>query len=179
MKNAIIVVLILLMCGCASHGPVFKQKVDKMEVSIPFESFSILVSDIRDNVSDKDIFLNPITFGGEQDSISPPAPDNLESEFSSIINDTKIDGDRVLKFEVEIEEGIQTFHFNGFHEVEYVEVKLKIKVFDTETDELIGQTISKSWGEKKTFDATYKRINRMYLTAFRQAFKSGLIELKI
>ncbi len=179
MKNGIIVVIILLLYGCASHGPVFKEKVDKMEVTIPFESFSITVSDMRDNVSDKGIFLNPITFGGEQDSVSPPAPDNLESEFRSIINGAKIKGDREVKFEVEIKKGIQTFHFNGFHEVEYVEVILEIKAFDNETDELIGQTISKSWGEKKTFDATYKRLNRMYVTAFRQAFKSGLKELKI
>ena len=150
-----------------------------MEVNIPFESFSIDISDMRDNVSDKDIFLNPITFGGEKDSIAPPAPDNLETELSSIVDGAKINGNRVIKFQVEIQKAIQTFHFNGFHEVEYVEVILKIKAFDNETDELIDETISKSWGEKKTFDATYKRINRMYLTAYRQAFKSGLKELKI
>jgi hypothetical protein len=179
MKNGIIGLLTILMCSCVSHGPVFKSKVDKIDVTIPLESFSISVTDLRDNVSDKDIFLNPITFGGEQDSVSPPAPDNLESEFNSIINEAKIAGDRSIKFEVEIKKGVQTFHFNGFHEVEYVEVILNIKALDDQTDELIGQTTSKSWGEKKTFDATYKRINRMYLTAFRQAFKTGLNELKI
>ncbi|UKM65388.1 hypothetical protein GSB9_01954 [Flavobacteriaceae bacterium GSB9] len=178
MKNGIIVFLILLLCGCASHGPVFREKVNKMEVTIPFESFSISVSDLRDYVSDNDIFLNPITFGGEQDFVSPPVPDNLESELKSIINEAKIKGDRSIKFEVEIKKGVQTFHFNGFHEVEYVEVILNIKALDNETEELIGQTTSKSWGKKKTFDATYKRINRMYLTAFRHAFKSGLKELK-
>jgi hypothetical protein len=179
MKNAIPILITIFLFSCASHGPVFKVKVDKIDVTIPLKSFSISVSDHRDNVSDNDIFLNPITYGGEQDSVSPPAPDNLESELNSIINEAKITGDRNIKLEVEIKKGVQTFHFNGFREVEYVEVVLNIKAIDNETDELIGQTTSKSWGEKKTFDATYKRINRMYLTAFKQAFKSGVKELRL
>jgi hypothetical protein len=178
MKNGIIAALILFLYGCASHGPVFEEKVNKMELTIPFESFSISVSDMRDHVSDSEIFLNPITYGGEHDSVSPPAPDNLEPEFISIINAAKMRGNRKLLFEVEIIKAIQSFHFNGFREVEYVEVILNIKAIDSETNQLIGQKTSKSWGEKKSFDATYKRINRMYLTAFKQAFKSGLKEIK-
>lgn len=179
MKNGILIILSFLIIGCASHGPVFKEKVDKMKITIPLESYSLVLSDARDKVSDRDIILNPITFGGEQDSVSAPAPENLETEFRSIINQSKIKGERDVKFHVEIVKGIQTFHSSRLHEFEYVEVILKISAFDASTNQLIDQTSSKSWGEKKSFNATYKRINRMYLTAFRQAFKSGVRDLNI
>lgn len=179
MKRLTLLALSIFIVSCASNGPIFKQKIDKIEVTLPLYNFTLTVNDLRENISDDNIFLAPISFGGENDSITPPAPSELNSEFNKIINESQTDGKRTVTFQVDIEKGIQTFHFNGFHEVEYVEVILRIRAIDTNSGELIDERVSKSWGEKKTFDATYKRINWMYLTAFKQAFKSGLSEMII
>ena len=181
MKKAslIIVVFIFLIVGCRSLGPVFNKNTEKMEVSIPLKSFELLIEDTRENVSNRTIYLTPITFGGEHDSISSSLPLDLEKSLSRIVNDFKTEGQKNIRFAVSITEGYQKFRSNGIMEVEFVEVELTVKAFDMTNGMLIDEAIGKSWGDKRVVNATYKRINKMYSTAFHQAFRTALGKLEI
>lgn len=165
----------VLFSGCSSLGPVFKYK-EVSSKKITYNTFSLEIQDKRTNVSDKSIYLNPITFGGEYSKVSPKLPSVLDSIYTSVIEEYKRSGDYDIKIVIEILEAYQKFHFNGFHEVENVKTVLKLKIIEQKTGNVIRESNGESWGEKKTFEATYKRINRMFLTSLKQALIIALNE---
>jgi hypothetical protein len=162
-----------------SYGPVFTDTPEKMKVVFAVNEFDLIIKDLRDSISDRPLLINTVTFGGEFDSVSPKIPDELESSLIEIVNNSKTTGVEDVTIEVLIINAFQKFYMKGGAEFEMVEVELTVKAIDKSNGREIDNKTVRSWGKKKSLDAKYKRINRMYLNAYRQAFKKALGQLLI
>lgn len=171
MKNnysLILLIFLILFSSCSSMGPVFKYK-EEISRKIIYNSSSLEILDQRKNVSNKSIYLNPYTYGGEENYASPKLPIKLNSIYTSIIEKFKEPGKNDIKVVIEILEAYQRFRANGVQEFEYVSTKLKLKIIDLDSGNVIKESEGESWGEKKTLDANNYSINKMFLTSLEQA----------
>lgn len=177
-KNFYFLLGAVFLYGCSSSGPVFEKVPEKTRPFLPIASFELNVNDLRDSTSNRSVALPIMGYPGMMDSVSPPLTIAFNDWCKETVARNSVGNVNNVRLEVNINKAYQYFHCEKTSEIEYVAVELTLSAYDNTTHQLIDSVSTQSWGEKRSWDAKYKRINSMYQTALNQAFTNALMQLK-
>ena len=166
--------MIFLQIGCASKGPLFTEQA--IPEKIGMNSYSIKIVDKRENVQDAPPRVPFISFPWQDNKASLKVDEEIENILNMAILSLKSSSDRKLTFETEIIEGYLQFIADAFSETEKVSWKLSIRIYEGANKIMEGH--GSCWGERKSIDASPKRLKRMYLNCFEKAVINALLNRK-
>jgi len=173
---AVSVLAMIILAACttiSTQGPLFSQRV-KPSDKIPLNDFDIVYKDRRERVDNRELKIPTLTVSGNQDRIQPKIDPEWDRMFTETVNRQREPGNGDLLFLVDILEAYQEFKAEAYAEIEYAGAKLKVRVLERTTNQILAESEGASWGSKKTLDASQANIEAMFWEALEMAFLDAL-----
>ena len=169
-----LVLFILAACTTIStQGPLFSQRAQPSG-GIPLKDFNIVYKDRREKVDSRKLNIPILTVSGNQDRIHPKMNPEWDRVFTEVVNQRREPGNADLLFLVDILEAYQAFQAETYAEIEYAGAKLRVRVLEGTTNQILAESESASRGSKKTLDASQASIEAMFWDALKTAFVDAL-----
>jgi hypothetical protein len=157
----------------STQGPLFSQRVRPAD-KIPLKDFNIVYKDWRQRVDARQLNIPTLTVSGNQDRIQPKIGPKWDRMFTETVNRLREPGNADLLILVDILEAYQAFKAKKYSEIEYAGAKLKVRVLERTTNQILAESEGACWGSKKTLDASQKSIDAMFWDALELAFLDAL-----
>ncbi len=169
MQNRLLVFLALItffFSGCVSKHTTLSTNYAVENLKIENNLIAIEIIDNREDVSEREIYLSPISFPGQHDKVSQELTKDQEQMINSQIQSFFTGSGEDIIVKCEILKGYKEFTAHFLSEREYAQFDIKITLLDSENN-IISQCTSSAFSEVKALDATYNSINRLYNRALK------------
>lgn len=162
MKSLFIVLLGFMVLNCASlKGPAYTDSAIKVyEQKISAETISVNVTDKRSHIDDDLLNIPIVSFPGQHDKKSPMLSEDflnlVRSRLESFTLRNRQSGLGELIIAVDIIKAEIAFNATAFSEKESAFVELHVKIIEKDTNDIIFDTKTASWGELASMDASMR-----------------------
>jgi aspartyl/asparaginyl-tRNA synthetase len=168
MRNITLLVLLLSLSGCLAKQSLIKNNSYENKLKVSGNIVEIVISDLRPNITDREIKIPLITFPGMKDEISPLLRETTNTAIKNALavqftENSDVNYNAVVK----INKGLIGFKAFTFSEKQYTNIELEILLTDQFGNNKNYSSILLL--SNKSIDASQKYTNQLFERALINA----------
>lgn len=163
---------VLVLCSCSSTGTAYEYL--RNPPGLAARTLELRLTDGRSNVDQKDRRVAFVTVPGLEREYVPPLEPGLQALLEQALHEHMLDGERALRLEVTVLEGVAGWAATFWNESEHASARVSVQAWDETENRLLASGEGESWAEHKSMDTSTSAVKRILSTAIKGALYSCL-----